>query len=115
MNKILIVFSLATTLALIGCGKKETPPETGATTTEHLDNAAAQAHQDIATATDHAESEAGKMMDHVATDTKAAADSATAHAEDAAASAKQAAKDATAAVAGSVEQGAAEVREKVQN
>mgnify|MGYP002732673104 FL=1 len=103
MNKILIALGLAATVALVGC-KKDTPPETGATTGEHLENAAEQAGHDIAVATDHAASETAYAVDNAAS-----------HAESAAHNAKEAAKDATAAVAGSVEQGAANIREKAEN
>ena len=41
MNKLLIALGLATTVALVGCSKEEAP-ETGATTGEHLENAANQ-------------------------------------------------------------------------
>jgi 4-diphosphocytidyl-2C-methyl-D-erythritol kinase len=114
MNKILIALGLAATVALVGC-KKDTPPETGATTGEHLENAADQAGHDIAVATDHAASETAEAFDNAASATAQAADNAAMHAENAAHNAKEAAKDATAAVAGSVERGAADVREKAEN
>lgn len=107
MNKLLVSLGLAATVALVGCSKNEVPPETGATTGEHLENAADQAGHDIATASNHAASETVTTIDETA-------DKAAAHAEDAAHSAKEAAKEATAAVAGSIEQGAADVKEKAQ-
>jgi len=83
MNKLLVALGLAATVALVGCNK-EKAPETGATTGQHIENAATQAGQDIKNAADEA------------------------------AAKKTAAKDATAATAGAVEKGAADVKEKTQ-
>ncbi len=91
MNKLLVALGLAATVALVGCNK-EKAPETGATTGQHIENAATQAGQDIKNAADEA-----------AAKTEAAADNV-----------KTAAKDATAATAGAVEKGAADVKEKTQ-
>lgn len=102
MNKLLVALGLTATVALVGCNKDKAP-ETGATTGEHLENAADQAGHDIADATSEA-----------ATATATAADNAAENAEAAAHNAKEAAKDATAATAGAVEQGAANVKEKAQ-
>ncbi len=46
MNKLLIALGLAAAVVLVGCSK-EKAPETGATTGEHLENAAEQAGHDI--------------------------------------------------------------------
>ena len=53
MNKLLVALGLAATVALVGCNKDKAP-ETGATTGEHLENAADQAGHDIANATSEA-------------------------------------------------------------
>ena len=50
MNKLLVTLGLAATVALVGCNKDKAP-ETGATTGEHLENAAEQAGADIKDAT----------------------------------------------------------------
>ena len=99
MNKLVIALGLAASVAMVGCSK-EKPPETGATTGEHLENAAQQAGNDVANATQSA-----------ATATANAADSA---ADNAATTTVDAAKDATVATAGAVEHGAAHVKEKAQ-
>lgn len=113
MNKLLLALGLAATVAMVGCQKKENP-ETGATTGEHLENAATQAGADIKDATNTAASNTATAVDNAATATAEAADSAAAHAENAAHDAKEAAKDATAATAAAVEHGAANVKEKAQ-
>ncbi|MFI7916577.1 hypothetical protein ACFMJ1_10210, partial [Acinetobacter baumannii] len=51
MNKLLVALGLAATVALVGCNKDKAP-ETGATTGEHLENAAQQASADIKSAGD---------------------------------------------------------------
>lgn len=91
MNKLLIVLGLAAAVTLVGCSK-EKAPETGATTGEHLENAAQQASHDM----ENAASEAAAKTEAAAKDVK------------------DAAKDATAHVAGAVEQGAGDVKEKAQ-
>ena len=53
MNKLLVALGLAATVALVGCNKDKAP-ETGATTGEHLENAAQQASADIKSAGDKA-------------------------------------------------------------
>jgi hypothetical protein len=113
MNKLLVALGLAATVALVGCNKDKAP-ETGATTGEHLENAADQAGHDIATATSEAATATATAVDDAATATADAAHDAANHAEAAAHDAKEAAKDATAATAGAVEKGAADVKEKAQ-
>jgi len=113
MNKLLVALGLAATVALVGCNKDKAP-ETGATTGEHLENAADQAGHDIADATSEAATATATAVDNAATATATAADNAAENAEAAAHNAKEAAKDATAATAGAVEQGAANVKEKAQ-
>ena len=46
MNKVLIALGLAASVALVGCNKQKAP-ETGATTGEHLENAANQANETV--------------------------------------------------------------------
>lgn len=46
MNKLMIALGLVATVALVGCNKDKAP-ETGATTGEHLENAADQAGHDM--------------------------------------------------------------------
>jgi hypothetical protein len=46
MNKLLVALGLAATVALVGCNKDKAP-ETGATTGEHLEQAAEQAGADV--------------------------------------------------------------------
>ena len=102
MNKLVIALGLAATVALVGCKKNEAP-ETGATTGEHLENAAQQAGHDVVDATQNAATATATAVDHAADATANAAHNA-----------KEAAKDATAATAGAVEQGAANVKEAAQ-
>ena len=53
MNKLLVALGLAATVALVGCNRDQAP-ETGATTGEHLENAAEQAGHDISGAAEEA-------------------------------------------------------------
>ena len=62
MNKLLIALGLAATVVLVGCSK-EKAPETGATTGEHLENAAEQAGHDINQAASEAVSDTQKAAD----------------------------------------------------
>lgn len=103
MNKLLVALGLAATVALVGCNKDKAP-ETGATTGEHLENAATQAGEDVKDATENAANATATAVDN-------AADATTNAAHDA----KEVAKDATAATATAVEQGAANVKEKAQH
>ena len=113
MNKLLVALGLAATVALVGCNKDKAP-ETGATTGEHLENAAEQAGADVKNAADAATSNVATAVDTAADQIDAAADH-TAHATaEAAAKTEAAARDATAKVAGAVESGAADVKEKAQ-
>jgi hypothetical protein len=113
MNKLLVALGLAATVALVGCNKDKAP-ETGATTGEHLENAAEQAGADVKNAADAATTNVATAVDTAADQIDAAADH-TAHATaEAAAKTEAAARDATANVAGAVESGAAEVKEKAQ-
>ncbi len=113
MNKLLVAFGLAATVALVGCNKDKAP-ETGATTGEHLENAAEQASADIQNATATATDNIATAADNAADQIDAAADH-TAHATaEAAAKTEAAARDATADVAGAVESTAADVKEKAQ-
>lgn len=113
MNKILVALGLAATVALVGCNKDKAP-ETGATTGEHLENAAEQAGADIQNATEDAAQSTATAVDNAADATAQAADNAAAHAENAAHNASEAAKEATADAAAAVEEGAANVKEKAQ-
>lgn len=113
MNKLLVALGLAATVALVGCNKDKAP-ETGATTGEHLENAANQAGHDISDATANAANETATAVDNAADATAAAANNAADHAEAAAHDAKEVAKDATAATAGAVENGAANVKKEAQ-
>lgn len=113
MNKLLVALGLAATVALVGCNKDKAP-ETGATTGEHLENAANQAGHDISNTTAEAANDTATAVDHAAESTTKMADEAAVRAEDAAHDAKEAAKKATAATAGAVEQGAADVKERAQ-
>ena len=113
MNKLFIALGLVATVALVGCNKDKAP-ETGATTGEHLENAASQATHDIATDTDHAASETKAATDTATAKINEAADEAATKTQAAAADAKAAVKDATAHVAGAVEKGAADVKEKAE-
>lgn len=65
MNKLLIALGLAATVALVGCAK-EKAPETGATTGEHLENAAAQAAHDAKDATHEAATATATAVDNAA-------------------------------------------------
>ena len=113
MNKLLVALGLAATVALVGCNKDKAP-ETGATTGEHLENAANQAGHDISNTTAEAANDTATAVDHAAESTTKMADEAAVRAEDAAHDAKEAAKKATAATDGAVEQGAADVKERAQ-
>ncbi len=62
MNKLLIALGLAAAVVLVGCSK-EKAPETGATTGEHLENAAEQAGHDINKAASEAVSDTQKAAD----------------------------------------------------
>ncbi len=57
MNKLAMIIGLAATVALVGC-KKQEAPETGATTGEHIENAATQASHDV----EHATSDAAAKL-----------------------------------------------------
>ena len=72
MNKLLIALGLVATVALAGCNK-EKAPETGATTGEHIENAADQAAHDLKNAADHAASETTAAASIFATALSAAA------------------------------------------
>jgi len=113
MNKLLIALGLAATVALVGCNKQEAP-ETGATTGEHLENAANQASHDISDATKEAEAKTQAAAEEATSKIEAAGDEAAAKTEAAAENVKEAAKDGTAKAAGAVEEGASNVREKAQ-
>ncbi|OIG89003.1 hypothetical protein A7M99_05785, partial [Acinetobacter baumannii] len=82
MNKLLVALGLAATVALVGCNKDKAP-ETGATTGEHLENAAQQATADIKSAGDQAASDIATATDNASAKIDAAAD----HAADATAKA----------------------------
>src|SRR5690606_1816575 len=114
MNKLLIALGLATTVALVGCSKEEAP-ETGATTGEHLENAANQAGHDMEDASREAAVETEQAMDNAAENTAQAADEAAAATSRAADATAEAARKATAATAAAVEEGAGEDREKAEN
>ncbi len=73
MNKLLVALGLAATVALVGCNKDKAP-ETGATTGEHLENAADQAGHDIADATSEAATATATAVDNAATATATAAE-----------------------------------------
>jgi hypothetical protein len=103
MNKLLVALGLAATVALVGCNKDKAP-ETGATTGEHLENAANQAGHDISDATANAANETAVAVDNAAEATAAAADNVAQHAE-----------DATVAAADAVEDGAANVKQEVRD
>ena len=62
MNKLLIALGLPAAVVLVGCSK-EKAPETGATTGEHLENAAEQAGHDINKAASEAVSDTQKAAD----------------------------------------------------
>lgn len=109
MNKLLVALGLAATVALVGCNRDQAP-ETGATTGEHLENAAEQAGHDISGAAEEASAE----MDEAAAELDQAADNAAAATSQAWDETKETTKDATATAAGAVEQGAANVREEAQ-
>ena len=72
MNKLLVALGLAATVALVGCNKDKAP-ETGATTGEHLENAAQQASADIKSAGDKAADDIATATDNAR---KATADTA---------------------------------------
>ena len=97
MNKLLAAAGLAATVALVGCNKDKAP-ETGATTGEHIENAASQASHDIKNAAEHAASETEAAADKTAAKIDAAADEAAAKTEAAAHNAKEATKNAAAAI-----------------
>ena len=78
MNKLLVALGLAATVALVGCNKDKAP-ETGATTGEHLENAAEQAGADIKDATATATDNVATAVDNAGDQIDAAADH-TAHA-----------------------------------
>lgn len=113
MNKLLVALGLAATVALVGCNK-EKAPETGATTGQHIENAATQAGQDIKNAADEAAAKTEDATNKAVAHIDAAADDAAKKTEAAADDVKTAAKDVTAATAGAVEKGAADVKEKTQ-
>ncbi|MBD8008732.1 MULTISPECIES: hypothetical protein [Acinetobacter] len=114
MKKLLIALGLVTTVALVGCNK-EKAPETGATTGEHLENAADQAGHDIKNDTREAEVKSEQALDKAAEETAKAADDAAAAASRAADATAEAARKATASTAAAVEEGAQDVREKAEN
>ena len=91
MNKLLVALGLAATVALVGCNKKENP-ETGATTGEHLENAATQAGHDMEDATHEASQETDQAMDNAAANASRAADEAAAATSRAADATAEAAK-----------------------
>jgi hypothetical protein len=113
MNKLLVTLGLAATVALVGCNKDKAP-ETGATTGEHLENAAEQAGADIKDATATATDNVATAVDNAGDQVDAAADHTANATAEAAAKTEAAARDATAKVAGAVESGAADVKEKAQ-
>ncbi|SPL69888.1 hypothetical protein KPC_1066 [Acinetobacter stercoris] len=109
MNKIVIALGLAASVALVGCSKEKTP-ETGATTGEHLENAATQAGHDLKDAANSAASTTATAVDNAANATATATDHAATEAGKVADSAVATAKDATAKTAEAVEHGAAHVK-----
>ena len=114
MNKLLVALGLAATVALVGCNK-EKAPETGATTGEHLENAATQAGEDIKDATQNAADNTAVEVDNAAAATENAAHNTAVAVDNAADATVDATKNATAEAAAAVEQGAANVKEKAQN
>ena len=73
MNKLLVALGLAATVALVGCNRDQAP-ETGATTGEHLENAAEQAGHDISGAAEEASAEMDAATDEAAAEVNQAAD-----------------------------------------
>ena len=111
MNKLLIALGLVATVALAGCNK-EKAPETGATTGEHIENAADQAAHDLKNAADHAASETTAAADNAVAKIDAATEEATAKTEAATHDVKEATKNATADAAAAIEKTASDVKEK---
>jgi hypothetical protein len=114
MNKLLVALGLAATVALVGCNKDKAP-ETGATTGEHLENAAQQVGADVQNATEQASENVATAVDTAGDQIDAAADHTANATAEAAAKTEAAARDATAKVAGAVEQGAANVKQDAQH
>lgn len=61
MKKLMMIASLAAAVALVGCSK-EKAPETGATTGQHLENAANQAGHDIKDASHNAAQKLNRLQ-----------------------------------------------------
>ncbi|WP_065708758.1 hypothetical protein, partial [Acinetobacter baumannii] len=72
-EELLVAIGLAAPVALVGCNKDKAL-ETGATTGEHLENAAQQATADIKSAGDQAASEIANATDNATAKISAAAD-----------------------------------------
>ncbi len=111
MNKLLVALGLAATVALVGCNKDKAP-ETGATTGEHLENAAQQASADIKSAGDQAASDIATATDNASAKIDAAADHAADATAKAAARTEATARKATADTAQAVENAAADVKKR---
>ncbi len=111
MNKLLVALGLAATVALVGCNKDKAP-ETGATTGEHLENAAQQASADIKSAGDKAADDIATATDNAAEKIDAATDHAADATAKAAAETEATARKATADTAQAVENTAAEVKKR---
>jgi hypothetical protein len=112
MNKFMMILGLAATVALVGCNKDKAP-ETGATTGEHLENAATQASHDVEHATSDAAAKIDAATDNAVAKIDAAADHAAATTEHAADKAEAATRDAAHDAAASVEKTAQDVKKGI--